>query len=132
VDRPRDLEPLRSLASGYPGLSLLILHGSRGRGDYHERSDWDFAYLGDDDLDELQLRSDLTNVLRTDNIDLAGLDGAGGLLRFLAARNGILVFERTRGNFEDFCIAAALFWFDIEPIIRCEHREILAALDERS
>lgn len=36
---------IAELAATMPGLGLLVLHGSRARGDAHQRSDWDFAYL---------------------------------------------------------------------------------------
>ncbi len=116
------------MGSSFPGLDLLVLHGSRARGDDHERSDWDIAYLGDASLDELELRSQLVGVLRTDRVDIADLSHAGGLLRFRAARDGVLVFERTPGLFEEFCYEAATFWLDIEPVVREEHRRILAGL----
>ena len=38
---------LREVGTLAPGLRLLVLHGSRGRGDAHAESDWDFGYLGD-------------------------------------------------------------------------------------
>jgi len=121
-------EALRELAGQFPGLRLLVLHGSRARHDSNLKSDWDFACLGDDNLDHLSLRDRLSAALGTDNIDLADLSGAGGLLRYRVARGGRLIFEREQGVFDDFRIRAALFWFDVEPIVRAEHAAILEAL----
>jgi len=121
-------ESLRELAGQFPGLRLLVLHGSRARNDSNHQSDWDFACLGDDSLDSLTLRDRLSATLGTDKIDLADLSGAGGLLRYRVARSGKLIFEREYGIFDDFRIRAALFWFDVEPIVRAEHAAILEAL----
>jgi len=82
----------------FPELRLLLLHGSRARGDAHEQSDWDFAYLAGRQLDELGLRSALSRALGTDRIDLVDLARAGGLVRYRAARDGKLVIERQPGD----------------------------------
>lgn len=43
--RPQNsLDAIRRVAPAFPGLSLLVLHGSRARGDAHALSDWDVAY----------------------------------------------------------------------------------------
>lgn len=128
MDGSQNLEALRRLASGFPALRLLVLHGSRARGDDHARSDWDLAYLGDASIDELELRSQLAKALRTDGVDLADLSRAGGLLRYRVAKDGVLLFERSPGDFERFCYDAATFWLDIEPVVREEHRGILERL----
>lgn len=116
------------MAETFPGLRLLALHGSRARHDWNVRSDWDFAYLGDAGFDDLELRSQLARILRTDDVDVADLTRAGGLLRYRVAKDGIPVFERESGTFEKFCHAAASFWFDIEGIVRTEHAALLEAL----
>lgn len=125
---PVDLPAIRLVASRFPGLRLLALHGSRARGDADVGSDWDFAYLGEEGLDELELRRRLCDALGTDHIDLADLARAGGLLRFRVAKDGVLLFERNPGAFEDFCYEAARFWFDVADIVRAEHVAILEAL----
>lgn len=125
---PADLPRIRKLAGDFPGLRLLVLHGSRARLDANARSDWDFAWLGDESLDDLGLRSRLGEILRTDDIDLADLKHAGGLLRYRVAKDGMLLFEREKGTFEQLCCDAASFWFDIEHIVRTEHAAILDAL----
>jgi hypothetical protein len=123
-----ELQAIRDLARTFPGLRLLVLHGSRASGAANRTSDWDFAYLGEADLDEFDLRSRLGSAVRCDDIDLSDLSHSGGLLRYRAARSGILLYERTPGLFERFCCEAAAFWFDVEAIVRSEHEAILAAL----
>ena len=61
-----------------PGLDLLVLFGSRARGDFRADSDWDFGYMAGPDFDPLALAADLGRVLASDRIDLADLQRAGG------------------------------------------------------
>ena len=81
-------------AADLPGLCLLVLHGSRGRGDAGPRSDWDFAYLADGQLDPTELLARLTVAVGTDAVDLADLSTTSALLRFRAARDGVALLER--------------------------------------
>jgi len=125
---PQTVDALARVAVVVPVLRLLVLHGSRARGDEHERSDWDFAYLADGDLDELQLRNELGKTTRTDRVDVVNLAGASGLLRFRVARDGMLLYEAERGAFDAFRLEAARFWYDIEGIVRAEHAAALERL----
>jgi predicted nucleotidyltransferase len=96
---------------------MLVLYGSRARGDHHGASDWDFGYLAEESFDPSALVVALVRQLDTDRIDLADLDRGSGLLRFCAARDGRLVFESEIGLFKQFTIAAATFWCDVQPVI---------------
>ena len=120
------LKAVHAAAQSTPDLRLLVLFGSRARGDQHSKSDWDFAFLGD--IDQLGLRSQLTDALVTESVDLVDLARASGLLRFRVATEGQVVFERTSKTFEEFAIAAALYWYDVEPIVREAHAELIAGL----
>jgi predicted nucleotidyltransferase len=119
---------INAIAERFATLSLLILHGSRARGDAHAHSDWDFAYESTGELDELALRSELVDALGTDAVDLADLSRSGGLLRFRAASEGIAIFERTPGAFYDFAERAVFFWLDAGPVIEQAQREVLDRL----
>ena len=116
------------LAAGCASLKLLVLYGSRGRGDFHEGSDWDFGFLAAADFDPLDFSSQLSKVLRTDDFDLADLASAGGLLRYRAALDGVLVYERRPGAFHAFCLEAARFWYDAGPILDRAYQEVLKNL----
>lgn len=117
---------LRHVATGRPGLQLLVLHGSRARGDHHEASDWDLAHLGDPD--HLGLLADVTAALGTDAVDLADLERASGLLRFQVATDGVLVHEAAPGVWDTFRLDAAIHWYDVEPVVRAAHADLLAKL----
>jgi predicted nucleotidyltransferase len=119
---------IAELTRALPGLRLLVLHGSRARNDAHAGSDWDFAYSASPGFDELELSWRLTRALGTDSVDLVDLARAGGLLRYRVARDGELLIERERGEFERFALASILFWLDAEPILRPAYQAVLEGL----
>ena len=124
-----DLEArLAAVASACPGLDLLVLHGSRARGDAHERSDWDFAYLAGADFDVDGLLARLVETLVADRVDLVDLDRAGALLRFRVARDGVVLFERQQGCFERFWLDAVDTWCDLAPVLEPAYERVLKGL----
>jgi predicted nucleotidyltransferase len=122
------LPTLRSVAGVQPGLKLLVVHGSRARGDTHAGSDWDFAYLATPDFDPSLLYADLAIALGTDHVDLVDLASSGGLIRYHAARDAVVVHESEPGLFDKFWFAAVSFWCDAEPVLRRGYASILAEL----
>jgi predicted nucleotidyltransferase len=119
-------EAVQAIAARHPGLDLLVLFGSRARGDAIATSDWDFGYLGEVDADALLLA--LVDTLGTDRVDLVDLARAGGLIRYRAARDGRPLVERREGSFERFRLEAITFWCDVEPILRAGYADVLAEL----
>lgn len=79
-------------AATHSGLALLLLFGSRARGDAHPRSDWDFGYLVSGSFDPDALLAELALLTEADRIDLVNLDRASGLLRYRAAAEGVVVW----------------------------------------
>jgi predicted nucleotidyltransferase len=128
MERER-LEAIRAAVLAHASLSLLVLHGSRARGEETNVSDWDFAFLGDAGLDRLALAADLGDVLATDRIDLTDLARAGGLLRYRVARDGVVVVERDAGAFDRFWLSAVDFYCDAGPVLRAGWEGALAGLD---
>ena len=120
---------IASMAAHRPGLELLLLHGSRARGESHPRSDWDLAYLSDGNFDPATFRADLVLSLGTDQIDLVNLERASGLLRYRAARDGVVLYQASPLAFERFWRAAVTFWCDAEPLLRRGYEATLASLD---
>jgi predicted nucleotidyltransferase len=116
-----------AVAARHPGLSMLVLFGSRARGDAHASSDWDLGFIGAVEQDRLLL--DLVTVLGTDRIDLVDLERAGGVLRYRAARDGRVVFERSRAAFERFWLEAVHFWCDAYPVLQRGYDDVLAELE---
>jgi predicted nucleotidyltransferase len=119
---------LRGVATACPGLQLLVLHGSRARGEAHDRSDWDFAYEADPAFDPDGMLASLAEHLNVDRVDLADLGRAGALLRYRVARDGALVFEREEGRFERFWLAAVDTWCDLSPVLEPAYARVLESL----
>lgn len=119
------LAAVRAVAARTAGLRLLLLHGSRSRGQAHHGSDWDIGYLGD--LDPVGLLDALTGALRTDDVDLVDLGRTTALLRFEAARDGVCLHE-SDGNHLRFVLDATRFWCDAGPVIRRAQDDVLAEL----
>ncbi len=109
---------LTDLAAQQPGLEMFLLVGSRARGDHRPDSDWDFAYTGTAALDSFDLMGKLNLLLKTDKVDLADLDRAGGLFRYRAAKDARVLFEQIPGSFRAFWLKAVDFWCDAQPVIR--------------
>ncbi len=123
------LEPLRNAARRASGLELLVLFGSRARGDAHTGSDWDFGYLATPAADITALLSTLVELTGSDRVDLVDLARAGGVLRFRAARDGRVLYEGTPGRGDAFRLEATHFWCDMAPIFGPGHADVLARLD---
>jgi predicted nucleotidyltransferase len=107
------------------GINLLVLFGSRLRGQTHAHSDWDFGYLAGEHADIDLLRERMTHALATDEIDLVNLARASALLRFRAAAEGKALFESDPGSFQRFQDEAARFWCDVEPVLSLAYARIL-------
>ncbi|XWK91234.1 MAG: nucleotidyltransferase domain-containing protein [Phormidium sp.] len=109
-----DLKSLASLvAEQIPGLKLLVLFGSRARGNNQVDSDWDFAVLYDEKLFKssqkdswgwLKIQSILSKIfdLSEDEIDVVDLQQCSPWLAHCIARDGKLLFEKEAGEFEQF------------------------------
>lgn len=120
---------LADAAGMTPGLRLLVLFGSRGRGEATDRSDWDLGYLGTQDLDVSALLGMLVTRLGTDHVDLVDLERASGLLRYRAARDGHAVFEASAGAADRFRLEAADFWCDAAAVLQRGYEDVLAELE---
>lgn len=125
LDDPR---ALADLARGATGLLLLLLVGSRARGDAHAGSDWDLAYLADPAFDPAGFTVEATVRLGTEAVDVVDLATATALFRYRAARDGALLFEALPGVHRAFVLAATLYWCDVEPVLRDAYASVLRSL----
>ncbi len=123
-----DVESIAALLRGDSGLRLVVLHGSRARGDGAPDADWDFGVLTDGRVDLTALTASLTGLLGTDAVDVVDLERTSALLRFRAARDGIALLERPAGAFLAFRLDAVGYWCDAGPVIRAAQEDVLAAL----
>lgn len=109
---------------------MLLLHGSRARGDARADSDWDFGFLADDRavFDPDDLLAQIAEALGADHIDLADLSSSSALLAYRAARDGVVVFEREAGRFQRFWLHAVDTWCDLAPILMPLYEHTLESL----
>lgn len=116
------------LARGHPGLRLLVLFGSRARGDAQAGSDWDFGYLAGDRFDFFAFLAGLVRVLGSDRVDLVDLGRAGAQVRVRAARDGRVLHAVDEAVFPRFWLEAVSFWCEAGPVIRAGYADVLAGL----
>jgi len=114
------------LARAAPGLELLVLFGSRARGDAYDGSDWDFAYLGTGEFDPDAFLARLVPLLGAERVDLVDLARANGLLRYRVAGEGKVLHEAASDLFARFWLEAVTFWCDVEPVLHSAYDEVLA------
>ena len=96
-----------------PYLTLLVLFGSRARGDATSESDWDFALLCDEeqrnhyekgDWDSFRVWEALQTAydLADDAIDVVEMKSCSELLAHYIAKDGHVIYERSPGLFSSF------------------------------
>lgn len=102
-----------TLASTHPDLKILVLFGSRARGEADPSSDWDFAFLLEPDraterqpfwFPGCDLIEPLCKVLQVadDAIDLVDLNTCSDIVAHFVARDGQVIYEKTPGEFAHF------------------------------
>ena len=127
------------IAEQHPDLKLLILFGSRARGDYDLSSDWDIAFLDASNPSNTKpywfpgadLLITLSNLLQIseDRIDLVDLSTCSDILSHFIARDGQLIYERYSGIFEHFHQRAIKSSADLREFRQTQHQKILSALN---
>ncbi len=114
-----DLEKITIVAKRY-NLALLVLFGSRARGDQRQNSDFDLAYLANQSLPlerEAELATDLAEICRG-RIDLADIGRASPLLRFQIFRHGRALYEKEAGLFVERFLQAARIYEETLPLYK--------------
>ncbi len=113
------------------GLRLVVLFGSVVSGKVHGNSDIDIAFLFDGPIDIIALTNKVSMLLRTDNVDVIDLRHAGPVLRFAAARDGRLLYERSAGLFHEFYSLAFRRYVDTGKLRDARQKVIRDFLAER-
>jgi uncharacterized protein (DUF433 family)/predicted nucleotidyltransferase len=96
-----------------PYLKLLVLFGSRARGDHDPQSDWDFAFLCDEELRKqyeeggfgfLRVWGILQQIykLGDDQLDAIDLKECSNILAHNIAKDGQILYEFEPGEFAAF------------------------------
>lgn len=129
---PPSLERLRAAGAELgvdPDCRLVVLFGSVARGETRP-ADIDIAVLYERPVDAVGLTNRLIRLLRTQNVDVSDLIHAEPLLMALVARDGIPLYERSRGELDRFASLAARRYADTRKFRDMERREIQDILAE--
>jgi uncharacterized protein len=125
-----------------PYLKLLVLFGSRARGDHSSSSDWDFALLFDEELRQQYEPGGGWNCYRSwsvlqqilglgdDEIDWVDLKSASELLAHAIARDGVVIYESEPDIFSQFRQANLKTDMELKAINRELRDEINRRLKE--
>jgi len=113
------------------GLRLVLMFGSVVSEMMHKKSDIDLAFLFDRPVDILELTNRVIRLLHTDNVDVIDLKNANPLLRFSAAKNGRILYERSPGVFNEFFSLAFRMYVDTEKLREARATGIRHFLEER-
>jgi len=108
---------LQALAGQLPNrfnyLKMLILFGSRARGEEKANSDWDFAVLYDEKMPqqvsksafiEFEIARAIAQLLNlsADDIDVVDLHQCSPLIAHFVAADGEVIYEKKAGEFQRF------------------------------
>lgn len=126
------------IAEQHPTLKLLILFGSRARGDHSPSSDWDIAYLSDPSQEkgatwfpgaDLLLTLSEHGQIPGDLIDLIDLSTCSDILAHFIAQEGQLIYEREPGEYERFRQQSLKAPAELKQFRQTQRDKVLQALE---
>jgi len=98
------------------GLQLIVLFGSLAKGRRGRRSDIDLAFLYDVPFDIVRMTNRVSQLLRSDAIDVVDLRIASPLIKFSAMQDGKSLYERSPGTFSSFYSLAFRRYVDTKKL----------------
>lgn len=113
------------------GLQLVLLFGSVASGKEYHKSDIDLGFLFDRPIDILSLTNRVIQLLRKDKVDVVDLRRASPLLKFLAIRQGKVLFEQRLGLFNAFQSLTFRIYVDTKKLRDAQEKVIQNFLGER-
>ena len=114
-----------------PELQIVLLFGSRVSGRVHPGSDIDLGVLFDSPVNLVEITNRITGLLHTDRVDLVDLRRASPLLAFSAARESLLLYERSAGLFNQFYSLSFRRYVDTKKLRDARKRTIDHFLKEK-
>ena len=124
-----------------PYLTMLVLFGSRARGDADASSDWDFAFLCDEEQrqqyekggwDAYRLWEILQRAydLLDDQIDVVEIKDCSELMAHCIAKDGQVLYEQKPGLFESFRKKALISDAELKAMRQRRREQTLQTLQE--
>jgi len=108
-----DLKKIEEVAKKH-NLELLLLFGSRAKGNMHKFSDYDFGYIGSDKLDYVkkgELGMDLEKLTGSKFVEVVDLKESGPFLLKEVVKNNQVLFAK-RYAYEDFFSNAVVSYLE--------------------
>jgi uncharacterized protein (DUF433 family)/predicted nucleotidyltransferase len=130
-----------SVLAQAPYITLLVLFGSRARGDADSGSDWDFAFLCDEEQrksyetggwDSFRVWGILQNIfdLQDNQIDVVEMKDCSQLLAHYIALDGKVLYEKEPGIFEMFRQNSLMNDAELKEMRQNMREEILQTIQE--
>lgn len=114
-------------------LKLLILFGSRAKGQNRKNSDWDFAILGNKKLSlnkKLKIYQDLDCITKFENVDLIDLNVVDEhILRQNIFKKGICIYENEKGLYDEEFVNTIYNYIDYSPLYKIEEEIVQKKLE---
>lgn len=124
-------------------IKMLVLFGSRARGDIHTNSDWDFAviydekqrldYVKDNPFSWFELPAKIGQIfqINSDIIDVVELNHCSPLIGYHVARDGKVLYEGEPGSFLKFQCKAWKLYADTAKFRKAQEESIRLWLKKR-
>jgi len=112
-------------------LQMVLLFGSAASGRMHRESDIDLGFLFTAPVDILALTNDVVRLLHIDAVDVVDLKKTSPLLTFAAVRDGILIYEREDGVFNQFYSLAFRRYVDTGKLRKAQTEAVGIFLKKR-
>jgi hypothetical protein len=90
----------------------------------HGKSDVDIGFLFDGPVDIVALTNEVSRLLRRDEVDVVDLGPASPLLKFHAAKGGVVLYEREPGLFMQFYSLSYRMYVDAKKLRDARDRSI--------
>jgi uncharacterized protein len=125
-----------------PYIKMLILFGSRATGNTNAKSDWDFAVLYDEEQREAYVKDNAFRLfelpmqigrlfnINSDHIDIVELNHCSELIAHFIARDGIMMFEKFLGQFDEFRLTSLISKSELKKIREEQHKIIEIELNK--
>lgn len=127
-----DKEDFTGICRKY-GLSLVILHGSYAKGTATSKSDIDIGILGDPGIikeNYFEILKDFSSIFG-DKFDPVFLNGAEAMITYHVAVNGAPLYEKSRGLFNSFKVAALARYMDTKKFRILEKEYVQSAIERK-
>ena len=125
-----------------PYLKMLVLFGSRATDRTNINSDWDFAVLCDEKQRQSYIENNISGLfelpiligevlkINPDIIDIVELNQCSWLIAHFVARDGISLFEKYPGEFDNFRLNSVKTQSELKKFRQEQHRIIEIELNK--